>query len=161
MIRSATSEDIPTIYTLAEAIGLFQPDELEFFLEMMSEHLEGQLDDQCWIVDYEKEDDEDDEESLMGAAYYAPEVFSQGVWNLHFIAVHPDHQGKGRGSSLLQYVEQFLMKQGERLLLVETSGMECFELTRLFYRKNGYDEEARIRDFYKPGDDKVIFSKAF
>ena len=53
-----------------------------------------------------------------------------------------------------------LRGRGERLLLVETSGLGSFDLTRQFYRKNGYDEEARIRDYYGPGDDKVIFRKA-
>lgn len=40
------------------------------------------------------------------------------------------------------------------------SGLDSFELTRSFYRKNGYDEEARIRDFYRAGDDKIVFRKA-
>ena len=61
---------------------------------------------------------------------------------------------------LLNYVEQRLKKSGERLLLVETSGLDGFEMTRSFYVKNGYAEEARVRDYYKAGDDKVIFRKA-
>ena len=61
---------------------------------------------------------------------------------------------------MLRYVEQTLTARGERLLLVETSGLANFERTRAFYRKCGYDEEARIRDFYKAGDDKVVYRKA-
>ena len=38
--------------------------------------------------------------------------------------------------------------------------METFLATRAFYRRNGYDEEARIRDFYGPGEDKIVFWKA-
>lgn len=156
MIRPATSDDINALLALTEATGLFEPHELEGFGGMISEHLEGQREGQSetdfWVVD--------DEDGLRGAAYYAPEAFSEGVWNLYFIGVHPTYQGKGRGSILLNYVEKALKEQGERLLLVETSGMGSFEKTRTFYRKNGYDEEARIRDFYKPGDDKVIFRKA-
>jgi hypothetical protein len=34
------------------------------------------------------------------------------------------------------------------------------EDTRRFYRARGYAEEARIRDFYTFGEDKVIFRKA-
>ena len=151
MIRPANSEDVVAISSLTEAIGLFEDHELEAFAGMISEHLEGEQEDQCWVVDEAK--------GLWGAAYYAPEAFSDGVWNLYFIGVHPEQQGKGRGTALLQYVEQALIETGARLLLVETSGLGSFELTRTFYRKNGYDEEARIRDFYKPGDDKVIFRK--
>ncbi|MGB3293559.1 MAG: GNAT family N-acetyltransferase, partial [Phormidesmis sp.] len=91
MIRPATSDDITALIALAEAIGLFQPHELEAFGGMMAEHLgsEGEGDD-TWIVD--------DEDGLLGAAYYAPETFADGVWNLYFIGVHPAHQGKGRGT---------------------------------------------------------------
>ncbi len=49
--------------------------------------------------------------------------------------------------------------RGGRMLLVETSGLPDFERTRAFYRKCGYEEEARIRDFYAAGDDKVVFRK--
>jgi ribosomal protein S18 acetylase RimI-like enzyme len=62
--------------------------------------------------------------------------------------------------ALLRHVEQALAARGERLLLVETSGSPGFERTRAFYRKRGYEEEARIRDFYRAGEDKVVFRKA-
>jgi ribosomal protein S18 acetylase RimI-like enzyme len=52
-----------------------------------------------------------------------------------------------------------LAERGERVLLVETSGTEDFEYVRAFYRKNGYEEEARIREFYAAGVDKIIFRK--
>lgn len=152
MIRYATPDDIVALIALAEATGLFQVQEVEELGSMMSEHLNTSKGNNFWVVN--------DEDTILGAAYYAPEPFSEGVWNLHFISVHPAHQGKGHGSALLSYVEQALEKRGERLLLVETSGAASFELTRAFYRKNGYEEEARIRDFYQPGDDKVIFRKA-
>jgi energy-coupling factor transporter ATP-binding protein EcfA2 len=45
------------------------------------------------------------------------------------------------------------------LLLADTSGTAAFSRTRAFYREIGYLEEARIRDFWADGDDKVVFSK--
>ena len=102
-----------------------------------------------------------DDAGPVGVAYFAPEPYADGTWNLYFIAVHPDRQGEGRGASLLRHVEQTLTARAVRVLLVETSGLLNFERTRAFYRKQGYDEEARIREFYKAGDDKVIFRKAF
>jgi ribosomal protein S18 acetylase RimI-like enzyme len=45
-------------------------------------------------------------------------------------------------------------------LLIETSGVDDFEAQRRFYRGLGYTEEARIRNFYGSGDDKVIFWKS-
>ncbi len=63
------------------------------------------------------------------------------------------------GASLMHYIEQTLAERGARVLLVETSGLPDFALTRAFYPKLGYDEEARIRESYKAGDDKIVFCK--
>jgi ribosomal protein S18 acetylase RimI-like enzyme len=96
----------------------------------------------------------------VGIAYIAPERMTEGTWNLYLIAVHPDRQKQGRGKALLGYVEQMLMERGERILLVETAGTDDFEYVREFYRQNGYEQEARIREFYAAGIDKIVFRKA-
>ena len=60
---------------------------------------------------------------------------------------------------MLRYLEAILKKAGARILIVETLGTDAFQPTRDFYLKNGFDEEARIRDFYEDGGDKVVFWK--
>jgi ribosomal protein S18 acetylase RimI-like enzyme len=95
----------------------------------------------------------------VAVAYCAPERLTAGTYNLYLIAVHKDFQGKGIGSQLMNHVELLLNSQGYRVLLVETSGLPEFELTRKFYDKCNYSREAVIRDFYDEGEDKVIFWK--
>lgn len=58
------------------------------------------------------------------------------------------------------HVEVELAATGERILLVETSGLPTYAGMRTFYQRIGYEEEARIRDFYAIDDDKVVFRKA-
>lgn len=53
--------------------------------------------------------------------------------------------------------QETLKARGGRMLLVET--LASFDLAQAFYRKYGYEEKARIRDFYAAGDDKVAFRK--
>jgi ribosomal protein S18 acetylase RimI-like enzyme len=77
---------------------------------------------------------------------------------MSLIAVYQQRQG--RGKALLQHVEQMLMARGERVLLVETAGTDDFEYVRQFYRQNGFEQEARIREFYAVGVDKIVFRKA-
>ena len=78
---------------------------------------------------------------------------------LLLVAVHPGRQGKGIGAALIAAVEQAIAARGARILLVETSGLPDFARTRAFYPRCGFAEEARIRDFYRAGEDKVVFRK--
>lgn len=152
MIRSLAPDDTTALIALAQATGLFDPDQTEELAQMLDGHLAGEAENQdLWLVD--------DENGIVGVAYVASERMTEGTWNLYLIAVHPNHQRQGRGRALLRHVEQILSECGARMLLVETSGLESFEYVRAFYRTCGYDEEARIRDFYKAGDDKIVYRK--
>jgi ribosomal protein S18 acetylase RimI-like enzyme len=98
--------------------------------------------------------------AVDGVAYFVPEQLTDGTWNLLLIAVDPARHGSGIGTSLMRFVERGLEKDGQRILLVETSGTQRFERTRSFYKMLGYGTEARIRDYYSAGDDKIIFRKS-
>ena len=64
------------------------------------------------------------------------------------------------GAALTAHLEAELKSKGHRILIADTSGTDDFFQTRMFYKKNGYSEESRIRDFWNAGDDKVTFRKA-
>lgn len=152
MIRLTTQDDTIALIALAEATGLFEPSQTEDLSQMLIDHFSDKTKTQdFWFTDYDNEP--------VSVAYVAPERMTEGTWNLYLIAVHPLHQKQGRGKSMLQYVEKMLTKKGERVLLVETSGTDEFEYVREFYRKSGYEEEARIREFYAAGVDKIVFRK--
>jgi len=151
MIRPTTTDDMAALIALTDSIG-FEPNELEKLTGMLADYLDGNSNsDRFWLTD--------DDDGPVGVAYCASEPMTQGTWNLLLIAVRPDCQGQGRGKALMRYVEETLTARGARLLLVETSGLASFDRTRAFYRKCGYEEEARIRDFYKAGDDKIVYRK--
>lgn len=96
----------------------------------------------------------------VGFSYAVPEELAEGAWNMLAIAILPIEQGKGFGGALAKHLEAELKKRGQRILIADTSGADEFAQTREFYRKNGYSEEARIRDFWAAGDDKVVFWKS-
>ena len=148
-IRPVIQNDRPAHKTVIDANDLFPSDMLD---EMIAGYFHKEDINEFWFT-YENE-------KPVAIAYCAPERMTEGTWNLYLIAVHPDYQGQGIGSSILEYIEQMLAARGERVLLVETSGLASFECTRQFYRKCGYDEEARIREFYQAGEDKIIFRKS-
>ena len=147
-IRLASRDDALAVKLISDENDLSGSD-AGFVLEPMDEN-------HTWIVL------EDATAKITGAAYFGPESHSDRVWNLYFLAVAKQCQGMGVGSALVTYVELNLQNRGEdvaNLLLIETSSAESFEKTRGFYRKQGYVEEARIRDYYGPNDDKIVFWK--
>lgn len=155
-IRRALPGDIERVGEIALATGLFDAETVVAIREMMSAHFAGELgEEHHWLVVTDARD------AVVGGAYYAPENFAgEGVWNLYMIAVAPDQHSQGIGRSIMRYVENQLRDTNGRLLLVETSSADSFQRTRRFYTQCGYTEEARIRDYYGPGEAKVIFWKA-
>ncbi len=135
---------------------MFAAAEMDGFDEMLQGYLAGTLEDHRWIVAAGSGE-------LDGAAYYAPEPFGDRVWNLYFIAVRPDRHRCGTGSALLAHVEQQLRFAGDalaRVLIVETSSTADYDPARGFYQRAGFHREAVIREFYGPGDDKLVFWKS-
>lgn len=148
-IRPVARTDLPALKGIVDASGLFPSDMLD---AMIAGYIDDEPDSGIWLVA--------EIEGPAGLAFCAPEFMTEGTWNLYLIAVHPAHQGRGLGGTLIRHIETLLAEQGVRILLVETSGLPGFKRTRRFYRQCGYEEEARIRDFYQAGEDKIVFRKA-
>lgn len=158
-VRAATPADADQIKQLALDNNMFEPDEMGDFDAMLAGFFDGSLDDHHWIV----AEHDSGSGRIAAAAYYAPEPFSDRMWNLYFIATAPDQHGTGAGTTLVEHVESRLRALGEesaRTLIVDTSSLGDYEQARTFYGRRGFVEEARIRDFYGPGDHKVTFWKA-
>lgn len=97
---------------------------------------------------------------VVGYVCWGHTPCTEATFDLYWIAVAPSAQGLGIGGRLVEGCEHAVREAGGHLLLVETAGKSEYDGTRAFYLRTGYVEEARIRDFYQKGDDKVIFSKA-
>jgi ribosomal protein S18 acetylase RimI-like enzyme len=100
-----------------------------------------------------------DGENAYGFVYFAPVEMTDRTWSLYWIVVDPTRHARGLGTNLLQNTEETIRKLGGRILLIETSALPHYEPTRRFYLKHGYDQEARIRDYYSEGDDLIMFRK--
>jgi ribosomal protein S18 acetylase RimI-like enzyme len=155
-IRQLEPRDRSRIDEIVVLSGKFNDVEIETALELVDEALkEG--DESGYIIvviEYGKE-----HPKLHGFACYGPTPLTQGVYDLYWIVVDPAAQRKGFGRYLLEYVERDVIKRGGRMLLIETSSQETYGATIRFYEKSGYQLVARIKNFYRIGDDKLVFSK--
>jgi ribosomal protein S18 acetylase RimI-like enzyme len=101
------------------------------------------------------------EDELVGYACYGATPGTEGTYDLYWIAVDPAAQHGGVGTLLLHEVERRLLGHHARMLVVETSSRSDYAPTRGFYGRRGYAETARVREFYAPGDDRIILTKRF
>ena len=101
------------------------------------------------------------EDELVGYACYGPTPGTDRTYDLYWIAVDPASQRAGIGTILLDEVERRLQGQHARLLVIETSSRSDYARTRAFYGRRGYVDTARVREFYAPGDDRIILTKRF
>src|SRR5688500_4765022 len=95
----------------------------------------------------------------VGYACWGQNPMSDGVHDLYWIAVEREQQGSGVGRQLLAFVEQSVRKSGGRCVMIETGGKESYAPTRAFYLACGYLEVARLEDFFRVGDDKLMYAK--
>jgi ribosomal protein S18 acetylase RimI-like enzyme len=142
------------VIDLVIAAEMFSADDAWLVEGMLADYFDANGDDgHVCVID-------DEGDGPLGVAYYQPKPAAHRVWDLTMIAVRPALQGRGRGAAMLRRVEEGLRARGQRLLLVETSALPQYDRTRAFYAKLGYEEEARIRDYWAAGDDLVVFRKA-
>jgi ribosomal protein S18 acetylase RimI-like enzyme len=109
--------------------------------------------------DYQIDCMADDQDQAIGYICYGLAPMTQGTFDLYWIAVDPDFQEKGVGSKLLSFLEEVLKAEGGRMVLADTSTIPQYEKTRKFYLKNGFQEVARIPDYYHPGNDRITFCR--
>jgi ribosomal protein S18 acetylase RimI-like enzyme len=98
---------------------------------------------------------------VAGYVLFGPVPATEGNFDLYWIAVDPGAQGTGVGQRLLEHVEDAVRSRNGRMVCLETSSQGGYDRTRSFYEKAGYLLESRIRDFYKPGDDRLTYVKRF
>jgi ribosomal protein S18 acetylase RimI-like enzyme len=99
------------------------------------------------------------DERVLGYVCFGPTPMTQGTFDLYWIASAPDVRGQGVGKALVEAMEAQLKERRARIVRVETSALESYGSTRGFYAAMRYVEEARIRDFYRAGEDLVILAK--
>ena len=76
-----------------------------------------------------------------------------GVFEIKNVATAPDHQGKGYGRALIEFVMAHYKGRCRRMMV----GTGDSPLTLPFYQKCGFREHHRIKNFYTDHYDHPIF----
>lgn len=148
-IRMVTKSDVSALKQILDTLELFPSEMLD---DMIFAYLNNPQSEDIWFTATENK-------QPISIGYCAPEKLTEGTYNLLAIGVKDDVQSKGIGSKMMDFIENHLKINDNRILIIETSSSDNFNSTRKFYEKLGYIEEAIIRDFWDEGDDKIIFWK--
>ncbi len=153
--------DRARLLDVVRATGVFREEEVAVAAELFDETFGGSsaaadAPDGYRFVGAFGEDDR-----LVGYACYGATPGTAATWDLYWIAVDPALHGAGVGTAIMGEVERRLAAEGAHLVVVETSSRSDYAPTRRFYERLGYVESARVRDFYAPGDDRILLVKRF
>lgn len=149
-VRQSDTDGISRVLTSA---GNFFPFEIDIAIELLDDFaLNGRKSPYQFIcADIDKE--------LAGFVCYGPIPLTENRYDIYWIAVNKDLQNRGIGRLLLQDAERRIISRKGVFLFIETSSRADYSDTHIFYERCGYRMAARIPDFYRDNDDKMIFMK--
>jgi ribosomal protein S18 acetylase RimI-like enzyme len=153
-IRPMQTADRSQIQKILNDTGFFSNAEIEVAMELVDIYL-NKPDQKDYILYVT----EGSGSQISGYICFGPTPVAEGTYDLYWIAVDPQSQNQGVGKKLLEFFEQEVTRRQGRLIIIETSSQEKYKATQAFYLHNNYHLAAQIKDFYKPGDDRLIFTK--
>ena len=153
MTRTVEQRDRSEIIQIVRATGNFNEEEIVIAEELIDIYL-NQTEQRDYYAFVEDEDG-----AVAGFLIVGPTPATTGTYDMYWIASHPSFYGKGISQTLDRFAETFVRERGGYLLIAETSSQPSYERTRAFYKKQGYTVVSQITDYYKPGDDLVVFGK--
>ncbi|MFH1217765.1 MAG: GNAT family N-acetyltransferase [Pseudomonadota bacterium] len=151
IVRPADSDDRHPLFTLVETITNFTRAEKELAMEVIHDGLASAENGYHILVAT------DSSYSLHGFICYGEIPITVKRWDLYWIAVAPELSRTGVGTLLMGAMEERLGR-GARVY-VDTSGTSGYARARSFYERNGYRVACVLPDFYRAGDDKVVYCK--
>jgi ribosomal protein S18 acetylase RimI-like enzyme len=145
------------VFRILENAGNFTPEEVGTALELIDEWLD--LGEHSGYLTYVLDAMDEELSEVLGYVCFGPTPLTESTYDLYWIAVDKSKHRGGVGKRLLKFAEEEIVRRGGQMLLVETSSQETYGGTIQFYEKTGYDLVGKIKEYYKPGDDKLIFAK--
>jgi len=153
-IRPLVEKDRASLLSMLIKTRSFTSAEIDVAMELIDIVLKDQIQ-----KDYQIYCMVDDQDQAIGYICYGPTPITQGTFDLYWIAVDPDFQKQGVGSNLLDFLGKVVKELKGRMILADTSSIPHYEKTQNFYLRNGFQEVARVLDYYHPGNDRVTFCR--
>jgi len=151
---SVVPADVAEIRRIVMATNAFSGEEIDIAAELAEERIaKGRVSGYEFILATQNG-------KLAGYTCYGKTPGSERAYDLYWLAVDPDRQRSGLGHQILERTEAAIRKAGGAFMIAETSSTGAYDKARAFYERVGFEKLVEIKDFYRPGDNKVIYRKS-
>lgn len=152
MIREMIRDDLKKVNTIVGSV--FNENDCKNAKNQIKFHfkcLENNIDDgtDYWVLEIDEE--------VIG--FIGLENTKQDVSWIQWFAVLDEYQGKGFGDKLINYVIKTAKKENANLICVETGSLSMFGKSKNLYKKYGFTENFKIKNYWKENDDLILLSK--
>lgn len=141
--------DVEKVRALVREAAVFSGEEVGVAAELVETTLDGRQTYQFLFAD--------ERDALAGYTCFDRIPLSKTSFDLYWIVVTPRLAGSGLGTEMMHRTANLVRRQGGLQLFAETSSGKGYVAARHFYAKMGFEEVARLADFYDIGDAKIIY----
>lgn len=151
LLRELTDKDREPIEAILRNTPAFREIDIKIALELIDDRAtKREKSDYQFVV-------ASDAETVLGYACYGPIPLTEESFDLYWLAVAPGRQRRKVGTSLMAKVIEQVIRQGGARIYAETSSANEYAPARSFYAASGFVEAARLPDFYRRNEAKVIY----
>jgi ribosomal protein S18 acetylase RimI-like enzyme len=153
--RTVRPDDPARIEQLVRSTNRFNEDEVAIARELLDDVLEkGERSDyEILIAEHDS--------VLVGYTCYGRIRGSEGRYEIYWIAVATERQGRGLGRLLLAETERLIRAEAGQRIYVETSSRAEYLPTQAFYEVQGYCRAAYLEGYYRDDDGLLVYVKRF
>lgn len=157
-IRDLRSDDVGALRTLLCCTAVFEQHEIEVAEELIREAVHGSRDYLVYVAEADAAAAHE-HPRIVGYACHGHNPVTDAMHDLYWIAVDPAAQGRGVGRALIAHTERSVRDLHGRGIAIETSSRSEYLPARSLYESCGYRKVAELPDYYKPGDNRIVYMK--
>lgn len=151
IVRPSRADDRAAVDAMLRACAAFTAEEVGVALDLFDE---GVRESSYTLFSA------DEGGRVVGYVCLGRTPLTESTWYVYWLCVDPAVERRGIGRTLQEHAEVFVRTVGGHRMVLETSGRPDYHRARAFYQRLGYRLTGRIADFYRPGDDCLIYVKA-
>ncbi|MBT8492539.1 MAG: GNAT family N-acetyltransferase [Deltaproteobacteria bacterium] len=153
MLRPLADGDRAAIEAVLRSDETFRDSEVAVALELVDDGLKPGGSADYWFQVAEQDG------QVAGYICYGPTPMTDATFDLYWIVVGVGFRGRGLAKTLVQAMEADLRQRGGRRVRVETEQIEAYSAARSLYQRLEYPLAAQLKDFYRQGEDLLIYYK--